>query len=72
LLQGIRQWVELGMPSAASFALQVYPQDVPVAAGKHQWIVKRIESQFLWSLSGTPVRERITERGTSNCRWSAE
>jgi protein-L-isoaspartate(D-aspartate) O-methyltransferase len=72
LLQRIRQWVELGMPSAASFALQVYPQDVPVAAGKHQWIVKRIESQFLWSLSGTPVRERITERGTSNCRWSAE
>jgi protein-L-isoaspartate(D-aspartate) O-methyltransferase len=72
LLQGIRQWVELGMPSAASFALQVYPQDMPVAAGKHQWIVKRIESQFLWSLSGTPVRERITERGTSNCRWSAE
>jgi protein-L-isoaspartate(D-aspartate) O-methyltransferase len=50
LLQRIRQWVDLGMPSAASFALQVYPRDVPLTAGEHQWIVTRRESQFLWSL----------------------
>jgi protein-L-isoaspartate(D-aspartate) O-methyltransferase len=51
LLQKIRQWVDLGMPSAASFALQVYPRDVPLSAGEQQWIVTRRESQFLWSLA---------------------
>jgi protein-L-isoaspartate(D-aspartate) O-methyltransferase len=50
LLQRIRQWVELGMPTAASFALHVYPSDSPLTAGENQWIVKRSESQFLWSL----------------------
>jgi hypothetical protein len=51
LLQRVRQWVDLGMPSAASFALRVYPIEVPLMAGEHQWIVKRKESQFLWSLA---------------------
>jgi protein-L-isoaspartate(D-aspartate) O-methyltransferase len=50
LLQKVREWVNLGMPSAASFALQVYPIDVPLKAENNQWIVKRKESQFLWSL----------------------
>jgi protein-L-isoaspartate(D-aspartate) O-methyltransferase len=54
LLQRIRQWVDLGMPSAASFALQVYPRDVPVPTREHQWIVKRSESQFVWSLDTDP------------------
>ena len=51
LLQQIRQWVDLGMPSAASFALQVYPRDVPLKSGAQQWIVTRRESKFLWSLA---------------------
>jgi protein-L-isoaspartate(D-aspartate) O-methyltransferase len=50
LVQKVRQWVDLGMPSAASFTLRVYPSDVPLTAGENQWIVKRKESQFLWSL----------------------
>lgn len=50
LLQRIRQWMDLGMPTAASFALQVYPSDSPLTAGENQWIVTRSESQFLWSL----------------------
>jgi hypothetical protein len=50
LLQQVRQWVDLGMPSAACLTLQVYPSDVPLTAGEHEWIVKRRESQFLWSL----------------------
>jgi len=52
LLQRIRQWVELGMPSAASFGLQVYPSEASVTTRQNQWIVKREESQFLWSLAG--------------------
>jgi protein-L-isoaspartate(D-aspartate) O-methyltransferase len=50
LLQKIREWVDLGMPSAASFKLQVYPIDFPLKADRNEWIVKRKDSQFLWSL----------------------
>ena len=50
LLQKVREWVDLGMPSAACFTLQVYPSAAPLTAGQHQWVVKRRESQFLWSL----------------------
>ncbi len=49
-LADLERWVRLGMPGAASFALQIFPRDVPLAAGEDQWIVKRQESQFLWSL----------------------
>jgi protein-L-isoaspartate(D-aspartate) O-methyltransferase len=51
LWQKVRQWVDLGMPSAASFALQVYPRDVPLSVGAQQWLVIRSSSQFLWSLT---------------------
>jgi protein-L-isoaspartate(D-aspartate) O-methyltransferase len=50
LLQKVRQWVKLGMPVAASLALKIYPSDLPLKKRKNQWIVKRPESQFLWSL----------------------
>jgi hypothetical protein len=50
LLKGVDRWVKLGMPSAASFALQVYPIQFPLKTGENQWVVKRNESQFLWSL----------------------
>jgi protein-L-isoaspartate(D-aspartate) O-methyltransferase len=50
LIQDIEYWVQLGMPTPSSLALQVYPIDIPLAAGTNQWLVKRAESQFLWSL----------------------
>jgi hypothetical protein len=50
LLARVRQWTHLGMPGAASFRLQVHPHDDPVAARENQWIVKRRDSTFLWSL----------------------
>ena len=53
LLQRIHQWVELGMPSAASFALNVYPIEAALTTRENQWIVKRKESQFLWSLNSS-------------------
>ncbi len=52
LVRDIEHWATLGMPSAASLALQVFPAKVPLPATENQWIVKRQESQFLWSLSG--------------------
>ena len=51
LMQRIRQWVDLGMPTGASFTLQVYPVGAQLTARHNQWIVKRRESQFLWSLA---------------------
>ena len=50
LLENVKQWVQLGMPSAASFALKIYPIEFPLSAKENEWIVKRRESQFLWSL----------------------
>jgi protein-L-isoaspartate(D-aspartate) O-methyltransferase len=50
LLEKISEWVDLGMPSVASFALQIYPIDTPLKVDKDRWIVKRQDSQFLWSL----------------------
>lgn len=50
LVQQVHRWVDLGMPAASSFRLRVYPRDHPVVSRGDQWIVKRQESQFLWSL----------------------
>jgi protein-L-isoaspartate(D-aspartate) O-methyltransferase len=50
LLNALERWIKLGMPSAASFALKIYPVDFTLTANENEWIVKRQESQFLWSL----------------------
>ena len=50
LMEDIRSWVNLGMPNAASFNLKIYPLDVPLSTIENQWIVKRNETQFVWSL----------------------
>jgi hypothetical protein len=52
LLERVRQWVDLGMPAGASFALRVYPAEAAVTPGPDEWLVTRKESKFLWSLSG--------------------
>jgi protein-L-isoaspartate(D-aspartate) O-methyltransferase len=50
LLERLRSWVELGMPTAACLELKAYPMEVQLKADDHQWIVRRRDSQFLWSL----------------------
>ena len=50
LLQLLHRWVDLGMPAASSLRLRVYRSDHPVETRGDQWVVKRQESQFLWSL----------------------
>ena len=50
LMENLEQWVKLGMPSASSFKLKVYPIDFPIFPKKNQWLIKRRESQFLWFL----------------------
>lgn len=50
LMEDIKSWVDLGMPHAASFDLKIYPQDISLSVTENEWIVKRKEAQFLWSL----------------------
>ncbi len=50
LLRALHRWVDLGMPSSASFSLHLYPSDHPLPAGANEWIIKRQESQLLWRL----------------------
>ena len=52
LLADLRLWQELGMPDAACFKLMVYSEDVALQAGDRQWIIRRKDSQFLWTLEG--------------------
>ena len=51
LIAAVHRWVDLGMPSASSFSLRAYPSDRPVATSEGEWVVKRQESQFVWSLN---------------------
>lgn len=50
LMEDMRSWVNLGMPNAASFDLKIYPLNVPLSTIENQWIVRRNEAQFVWSL----------------------
>lgn len=50
LISNVKRWVDLGMPGAASFNLQIHPIDAPLTTAPNQWLVKRKQSQFLWSL----------------------
>lgn len=50
LLQLVHRWVDLGMPTASSFQLRVFRSDHPVASEDGQWIVRRQDSQFVWTL----------------------
>jgi protein-L-isoaspartate(D-aspartate) O-methyltransferase len=53
LLRLIHRWVDLGMPTASSFTLRVFRSDRPIEGRGDEWIVKRQESQFVWSLPGS-------------------
>jgi protein-L-isoaspartate(D-aspartate) O-methyltransferase len=51
LLRGVERWVRFGMPTAASFRLSVYPSEVPITLHDGQWLVRRRQSQFVWTLA---------------------
>jgi protein-L-isoaspartate(D-aspartate) O-methyltransferase len=65
LLERVRQWVDLGMPTAASFALRVYPVAAPVTAGKNEWLVRRSDSTFVWSLGDAARGPRTPARASA-------
>jgi protein-L-isoaspartate(D-aspartate) O-methyltransferase len=51
LLGGVERWAQFGMPTAASFRLSVYPREAPVTLTTGQWLVRRRQSQFVWTLT---------------------
>jgi protein-L-isoaspartate(D-aspartate) O-methyltransferase len=50
LLQRLHHWIEIGMPSAACLNLKVFPIGAQLETGHNQWLVRRRDSQFLWTL----------------------
>lgn len=50
LMTHLHQWVDYGMPSMASMNLRIFPSETPVSDNPRQWIVRRKESNFVWSL----------------------
>ena len=51
LLMGLlKNWIDLGMPGLISLGLKAFPIDRNIKVKKGEWLVKRNESQFLWSM----------------------
>ncbi len=48
--EDLRVWLSLGMPTTASFRLEVYPANADVRRGTRRWVVPRNDSTFVWSL----------------------
>jgi len=44
-------YLALGMPSASCFNLKVYPIGQKIKLGKNEWLIKRRDSKFVWSLN---------------------
>jgi protein-L-isoaspartate(D-aspartate) O-methyltransferase len=49
LRNDVSDWVEKGMPAATCFELKVYPIYSDLHPGDRQWLVKKRDSQFLWT-----------------------
>ena len=60
LMESLHRWVDHGMPSRASMNLRIYPIDSELEEGPRQWIVRKKESLFLWSMKGN---DNGTEEG---------
>lgn len=52
LMKILHHWIDLGMPSMASMDLRIFPIDAEVTPDSNQWLVRKRDSQFLWSLKG--------------------
>ena len=50
LVSRIKDWVNIGMPTASNLDLKVVPSDIEVEPMRGEWICKRNEATFVWSL----------------------
>lgn len=51
-LNRLRQCAAMGMPGSAEYRLAVYPVAAEITAKDNQWLQKRNEAQFLWTVAG--------------------
>ena len=59
LINEIKLWIDLGMPSGSNLKLRVYPKGTQIPHSNKGWIVQRKDSIFSWSLSlslSRPIR----------------
>jgi protein-L-isoaspartate O-methyltransferase len=56
LLRDLQRWVDLGMPTTTSLGLRVYPIGASLSVGSNQWLVRRMQSQFLWEIGPSEAR----------------
>lgn len=50
LLRPLKQWIDRGMPGLSTLDVAAYPIDHDVAPAPGEWLIRRNESQFVWSL----------------------
>ncbi len=58
LMERLHLWIDLGMPSMASMDLRISPIDSDIESDSNQWIVRKRDSQFLWSLKANDGAEQ--------------
>ena len=52
LKRDIRSWQDAGMPGASCFDVKAYPIETRLETGRNEWVTRRKDSQFVWSLPG--------------------
>jgi len=50
IMTAFEQYLKFGMPDFTCFNLKVFPAEEQVETTKNSWLIKRKDSQFLWSL----------------------
>jgi protein-L-isoaspartate(D-aspartate) O-methyltransferase len=50
LIASLKRWIDRGMPALADLEVRAYPIDREVTPAGGDWLVRRNESQFVWSL----------------------
>lgn len=53
LIDRIKGWVEIGMPTLANLNLKVYPSDTAPDLPPSSWLSRRKQSLFIWTLQGS-------------------
>lgn len=50
LIASLKRWIDRGMPALANLEVRAYPIDREITPSAGDWLVRRNESQFVWSL----------------------
>lgn len=48
LLDGLSQWIRIGMPSSLNLPLEIYPKTKPLPVNVSGWVLEREDSVFVW------------------------